>query len=199
MKKSFTLIELILAIIIISILILAMNNIIINLKSTKDFLNKILQKNNSKELLIKTLYYDILNATSIKVIPSIDSDYDRVYLQTQNSLYHLIFPYVIWYVSKNKNTLIRIESPFKIKLPDENAFFLDKFQQNVKIFKIIRKNGKNLVFIEAKKPIYFEMIDKDFGFNKKIKINKNNLNNKSKNHSKFSNHNIDEPNNLPTF
>jgi hypothetical protein len=184
MKKSFTVIELILAVIILSILILAMNNIIINLKSTKNFLKNYLRKTNKSELLIKTLYYDILNATSIKVIHSINSDYDRVYLQTQNSLYHLIFPYVIWYVSKNKNTLIRIESPFKIKLPDENAFFLDKFQQNVKIFKIYKKNGKDLIFIEAKKPFYFEMIDKDFGY--KVK------NLKSKDTNKTNN-------DLPTF
>jgi prepilin-type N-terminal cleavage/methylation domain-containing protein len=165
MKKSFTLIELILAIIILSVLILAMNNIIVNLKSTKDFLREMMKKENKNTFLFKTLYYDILNATTIKVVHSFNPNYDRLYLQTNNSLYHLIFPYVIWYVSKNKKTLIRVESPFKIKLPNENLFFLDKFQQNIKIFKILRKKGKDLIIIQAKKPVYFEMIDKDFDKN----------------------------------
>lgn len=181
MKKAFTLIELMLAIIILSILILAMNNIIVNLKSTRDFLNSYLKKENQNELFLKTLYYDILNATSIKVIHSFDSKYDRLYLHTNNSLYSLISPYVVWYVSKRKNALIRIESPFNIKLPNENAFFLDKFKENIKRFKIFRKNGKDLIFIDAARPIYFEMIDKYFSFNleKNSTASKNSTSNQS--------------------
>jgi prepilin-type N-terminal cleavage/methylation domain-containing protein len=173
MKKAFTLIELMLAIIIFSVLILAMNNIISNLKSTKDFLNDIIKKENQNTLLLKTLYYDILNASDIKIVHSSNSNYDRVYLKTDNSLYHLIFPHVIWYVSKNKNSLIRIESPFSIKLPNEEVYFLDKFRENVKMFKILRKRGKDLIVIWAKKPIYFEMIDKDF-IKKNVKHNETN-------------------------
>jgi prepilin-type N-terminal cleavage/methylation domain-containing protein len=171
MKKAFTLIELMLAIIILSVLILAMNNIIVNLKSTKDFLSDILNKNNKNTLFIKTLYYDLLNATSIKVVHSVNKNYDRLYIQTDNTLYNLISPFVIWYVSKNKNTLIRIESPFNIKLPNENAFFLDKFKENVKMFKILRKNGKDLIFIDDKKAVYFEMVDKYFSFSNKTDKN----------------------------
>jgi prepilin-type N-terminal cleavage/methylation domain-containing protein len=196
MKKSFTLIELMLAIIILSILILAMNHIIVNLKSTKDFLKNYLNKENQNTLFIKTFYYDILNASSIKIIHSFNSNYDRVYLHTNNSLYHLITPYVVWYVSKNQNTLMRIESPFNIKLPDENAFFLDKFKKNVQLFKILRKNGKDLIVIEAKKPVYFEMIDKDFG---KI-IKDKNITKSSTTTSSSQNYNTNNNNtSLPTF
>lgn len=185
MKKAFTLIELMLAIIILSILILAMNNIIVNLKSTRDFLNSYLKEENKNTIFIKTLYYDILNATSIKVIHSFDSKYDRLYLHTNNSLYSLISPYVVWYVSKRKNALIRIESPFNIKLPNENAFFLDKFKENIKRFKIFRKNGKDLIFIDAARPIYFEMIDKYFSFNveKNSTASKNSTSNQSNTNS----------------
>jgi prepilin-type N-terminal cleavage/methylation domain-containing protein len=197
MKKAFTLIELMIAVIILSILILAMNNIIVNLKSTKDFLKVYLQKQNKDELLIKTLYYDILNATSIKIIHSINSNYDRLYLQTNNSLYRLIEPYVVWYVSKNKNALIRIESPFEIKLPNENAFFLDKFKENVKIFRIFKKGGKDLIFIKAKKPIYFEMIDKDLG--QKVDKNLTKENNNSTSNNLNKNNQNSNNTDLPTF
>jgi prepilin-type N-terminal cleavage/methylation domain-containing protein len=197
MKKAFTLIELMIAVIILSILILAMNNIIVNLKSTKDFLKVYLQKQNKDELLIKTLYYDILNATSIKIIHSINSNYDRLYLQTNNSLYWLIEPYVVWYVSKNKNSLIRIESPFEIKLPNENAFFLDKFKENVKIFRIFKKGGKDLIFIKAKKPIYFEMIDKDLG--QKVDKNLTKENNNSTSNNLNKNNQNSNNTDLPTF
>jgi prepilin-type N-terminal cleavage/methylation domain-containing protein len=197
MKKAFTLIELMIAVIILSILILAMNNIIVNLKSTKDFLKVYLQKQNKDELLIKTLYYDILNATSIKIIHSINSNYDRLYLQTNNSLYRLIEPYVVWYVSKNKNSLIRIESPFEIKLPNENAFFLDKFKENVKIFRIFKKGGKDLIFIKAKKPIYFEMIDKDLG--QKVDKNLTKENNNSTSNNLNKNNQNSNNTDLPTF
>jgi prepilin-type N-terminal cleavage/methylation domain-containing protein len=193
MKKAFTLIELMLAIIILSVLILAMNNIIVDLKSTKDFLKNYLNKENQNTLFIKTIYYDILNARSIKVIHSFNSDYDRLYLQTNNSLYNLISPYVIWCVSKNKNSLIRIESPFDIKLPNDNAFFLDKFKENVKMFKVFRKNGKDLVFVEYNnKPVYFEMIDKDFRFN-------NMENNSTKTSKTNSNSDTNSDSILPTF
>jgi prepilin-type N-terminal cleavage/methylation domain-containing protein len=162
MKKSFTLIELLIAIAILSFLAVVMNKLIIDLKKQAQILKKIEKRDNQKELLLKTLYNDILNATDIKIVHSFNSNYDRLYLQTSNTLYNLIYSYVIWYVSKKSNTLIRIESPFKITLPTEDAFYLDKFTRGVKIFKIFRKNGKDLIFIEAKKPIYFEMVDKDF-------------------------------------
>ncbi len=155
MKKSFTLIEIIISVMILSILFFAMSGVLKNLKITKNVLEKKLIKNNKKELMIKTLYYDLLNAKSIKIIHSQNSNFDRVYITTSNSLYHLIYPYVLWYVSKKENTLIRVESPFKILLPNENLFFIDKFDKNIKIFKIYINNVKSFVFIKKDKPFYF--------------------------------------------
>jgi len=198
MKKAFTLIEIILAIMILSILILALNHIIVNLKTTKEVLESVFDKEKENELFIKTLYYDFLNATNIKVKHSKTSDYDRIYLQTQNSLYDLTYPYVVWYVSKKDNTLIRIESPFKIKLPSYEAFFLDKFVNNVEIFRVFRKNGKDLIFIKAKKPIYFEIIDKDYGIVQKNNKKTSKENNKSTINSSTPQSAM-QPSFLPTF
>ena len=157
MKKSFTLIEIIISVMILSILFLAMSGVIKNLKITKEILEKNFVKSSQKDLMIKTLYYDLLNAESLKIIHSQNSDYDRIYLRTSNSLYRLIYPYVLWYVSKNKNTLIRVESPYKIRLPNDNLFFSDKFDKNIKIFKIYKNKNKILIFIKTKEPLYFEV------------------------------------------
>lgn len=166
MKKGFTLIEVILALMILSILFLAMGEVIRGLKTTKKVLGNYYYTQKENEILTKVLYGDILNATSIKVEHSKNLDYDRIYLTTSNSLYHLTEPYVLWYVSRNKNTLIRVESPFEIKLPSDKLFFLDKFKDGVTLFKLYRKKGKDLLVLKSDKPLYFEMIDKDLGVEK---------------------------------
>ena len=199
MKKSFTLIEILLSLIILSILFLAMNNVLNGLKITKKILNNYYISQKLNELLIKTLYADLLNATSIKIIHSKNSDYDRIYMTTSNSLYHLIYPNVLWYVSKNNNTLIRVESPFNINLPNNKLFFLDKFDSNVKLFKIYRKDGKDLIIIKSNKPIYFEIIDVNFS----EQSNETNFSGNFKNSNNLKNainsFNSNTPTNLPTF
>ena len=157
MKKSFTLIEIIISVMILSILFFAMSGVLKNLKITKEILEKNFVKSSQKELMIKTLYYDLLNAQSVKIVHSPNSDFDRVYIVTSNSLYRLIYPDVLWYVSKNKNSLIRVESPYEITLPNENLFFMDKFEQKVRIFKIYKNQNKIFVFIKTKKPLYFKI------------------------------------------
>jgi len=143
MKKSFTLIELLISIVIFSILILAMSNVIKEVNSSKDFIIK--HYKTQKDYLVKVLYYDILNASEIKIIHTKNPNYDIIILKTSNSLYKLINPTVTWYISKR--TLIR----------KENApFAIDKFNTNVKIFKVYEKNSKFFVYIDGKKKIFFE-------------------------------------------
>jgi len=153
MKKGWTLIEILISISILSVLFLAMSNIIGNLKISKNFLKNNLKKSKKEELLIKTIYSDIMNAKEIKILNT-SKNYIRLILKTSNSLYDLINPNVIWYVSKNGNTLIRAESCLKIK--NNNFYYADKFMQNVKKFKIFKKNRKYFVYIKSKKPIFFE-------------------------------------------
>ena len=153
MKKGWTLIEILISISILSVLFLAMSNIIGNLKISKNFLKSNLKKSKKEELLIKTVYSDIINAKEIKILNT-SKNYIRLILKTSNSLYDLINPDVIWYVSKNGNTLIRAESYLKIK--NNNFYYADKFTQNVKKFKIFKKNRKYFVYIKSIKPIFFE-------------------------------------------
>ena len=152
LKKSFTLIELLLSIFLLSILFLAMSDIIKNLKLSTSFIQKKYQKD--KNYLLKVLYNDLINSSSIKIIKS-NLNYDRLILTTKNSLYKLIDPKVIWYVSKNKNSLIRIEGYKQFPF---NSEFIDKFNENVKILKFYKKNSKFFIYIKGKKFLFFEII-----------------------------------------
>jgi len=152
MKKSFTLIEVMISVIIFSMLFLVMTNIIKNIDSSKKILKKYANK---KDYLVKVLYNDILNAYNIKVIHTKYPDFDRLKIFTTNCFYSDVC-YVLWYVSKNQNALIRREDRNETRLLNS-----DIFKKNVKIFKIYRKNGKDFIFIKSKRAIFFEMIDKD--------------------------------------
>ena len=157
MKKSFTLIEVMISIVIFSILVLFMSKVVTSLNISLNTINDKYKKENKKSLLVKTLYNDILAKRNIKIKNS--KNYSIVYIQTSNSLYNIPMPYVIWYVSKKDNALMRLESSKKITLPIniENDFYLDKFTSNVEIFQIYQKKDKFFVFIKTNKEIYFEM------------------------------------------
>ncbi len=155
MKKAWTLIEVLISVTILSILFLAMSNVIGNLKISKNVIANRFEKNKKQEIFIKVLYSDILNAQSLQILNTQNKDYIRLLLRTKNSLYNLIEPYVLWYVSKNENSLIRAESWMQIK--DGSIYYADKFMQNVKKFKIFQKNDKYFIYIDTSKPIYFEI------------------------------------------
>jgi len=155
MKKSFTLIEILISITILSVLFLALSNVIAYLSNSSVFISKNYEKSKNNNRFLKILYYDLLNADEVAIRNT--KNYSFVKLRTSNSLYRIPKPYVIWYVSKNKNSLMRLESSKDINITDKEDYYLDKFAQNVKIFKIYKKDGKYFVYLNKNKPIYFEM------------------------------------------
>ena len=158
MKKGFTLIEVMISIVIFSLLITLMSNVVTSLNISIITLNKEYNKQLKNSYLIKTLYGDILNSSKI-ILENNNKNYSIIYIQTSNSLYNNPFSYVVWYVSKKQNSLMRLESENFMKLPVnmENKFELDKFKNNIKIFKIYKKNNKYFIFIKDKKNLFFEI------------------------------------------
>ncbi len=151
MKKSFTLIELLISVLILSVLFFALSSFVSSLKLSQNSIQK--KFDSLKNDTLRVLYYDIINANNVTIEKR--GNFIRVFMQTSNSFYNIAKPYVFWYVSKNKNTLIRYESPKSFSL-ENKEFYLDKFMQNVKIFKIYKNRGKYFIFLKTKKPIYFE-------------------------------------------
>jgi prepilin-type N-terminal cleavage/methylation domain-containing protein len=153
MRKSFTLIEMLIAITIFSFIYLVMSDTLGKLKHSEDFIKRHYKKFDKKEKILKTLYMDMLKATFIKVVQR-DNRFSTLYLRTENSLYNLSYPFVLWYVTGNGN-LIRVESADRRLLPLEKIGYLYDFGK-VKIFKIYQKKNRFFIFYKNKKPLYFE-------------------------------------------
>jgi len=153
MKKSFSLIELLISITIFSFVYLVMSNIITELKTSENFIKHNYKKFDYKEKILKTLYMDMLNATYFKIVKR-NNTFSTIYLRTTNSLYNLSYPFVVWYVTGSGN-LIRVESLNKRFLPLEKIGYLYDFGK-VKIFRIYQNKNKFFVFYKHYKPLYFE-------------------------------------------
>ncbi|WP_187647796.1 type II secretion system protein [Nitrosophilus labii] len=163
MKKSFTLIELIVSITILSLIILFISQSISNLNISHSVIKGTVEKEYLQNKIAKILYYDLLLSKNIEIKGG--KKYSIIYLQTKNTLFDIDNPYVVWYVLKDSNTLCRLESPIKIVLPlyPENfgKVFVSKVVQNCEIFKIYRSNKKDkfLVYMKTKEstPLTFEL------------------------------------------
>ncbi len=150
--RAFTLIELIISIFLFFLLTLFLSEAIYQARNVK------FQKSSLIFTLSKVLQADILNASFIK-IESKNPNYVRIYLKTHNSLHFLRGCInVIYYISKNQDTLLRLESKEKVKIPTfKENFFLDKFVKGVKFFRVYYKNGRYGVFINNGKVTFFEI------------------------------------------
>jgi len=153
MKRSFTLLEMLIAISLFMFVYFVMTNILSDLELSKNFIKKKYEYTSQKEKILKTLYGDILNATYIKIVKR-NKNFTTIYLRTTNSLYNLSYPFVVWYVT-NKNNLIRVESINQQLLPLKNIGYLYDFGY-VKIFRIFKNQHKFFIFYDKKKPLYFE-------------------------------------------
>jgi len=141
MKKSFTLLEVLISTVILAFVFVAISSVITSLKRTQSTLASRLD--DKKEYLIKTLYYDLANASEINITKTDNPETDELFLITKNSLYKIPMPYVKWIV--RGGDLIRAESVDDFN--ETEIFTIDKFAKNVKIFKIYKNNNKYLIFI----------------------------------------------------
>ena len=134
MKKAFTLIELVVAILILSILMLFLYKSYSDLNRANKTYEKAVLQLNKKELLKKTLYLDLLMAyKKSMLIDNIDQHFDFVSFMTKHSLHRRINPYVTYIV--RDDILYRLESLKQIVSRDINrdiAFDVDKIKSITK-------------------------------------------------------------------
>jgi len=113
MRKAFTLIELMISIVILSMMMLFLYKSYAGLnKSNKTFVNEV-EKISKTELVKKVIYLDYSLAiksdsnTTVQIINQ-DKKHDVVFLQTSNSIHERINPYVAYILKEKK--LYRLES-----------------------------------------------------------------------------------------
>ena len=148
-RSAFTLIELLISVLILSILMLFLYKSYDALNRSNATLNGAVQKL-SKELLIKKcIYLDLTTAfgDSINILQQ-NPQKDILFLQTNNSLHNRINPYV-GYIVKDK-ILYRIESLKPLKeypLGVDSEFIVDQLAK-IEIFRIYKsKNIKESLFL----------------------------------------------------
>ena len=143
MKKAFTLIELMISIMILSILMIFLYKSYSSLNiSNKKYSNEV-QKIKNIELIKKTIYLDFTLSAfkSIKILNQSKTE-DVIFMQSSNSIHDRINPYIAYLVKAKK--LYRLESlkPFKFYPLSVDSEFETDFLGKVKNFRVYQ-NDKN--------------------------------------------------------
>lgn len=161
--KSFSLIELMISIFILSLIVISMFSTLDNLNLYNDKLENSMKKYYLENKIIEIIKKDFqLNNYNKEINTNIKNQkIDFIQFRSSNSLYGLNNPYIIYYVHKKNNTLIRIETlnkiifPFKLEehfylqnsfYDDEkgfNEFYIDVLIENIEVFKLQQKKDNN--------------------------------------------------------
>ena len=163
MKKSFTLVEILIAISIFSIISVFLYKSLDSFKKSEKFLKKEVNKEYKLIKFKKIIFNDFVNATNIKI--DSDKDKDILTFQSKNFYYNPFYLYKVYFITK-KGNLYRCESNKKFNKHEINYDFFknticNRLLNNIERFKILNFKKKNdkLLFIKFKdsKKVYFRL------------------------------------------
>ena len=158
MKRSFTLIEVLVSIALFSIILLFLYQSLEVTKSTNNFyvkkLNTLIDTNNIKKIILS----DISQSSLVEI--SKDENSNNILIIKTNNLYHNDFFKYVTYLVTQENNLVRIESLTKFEkktlsdkffdstyidvlLKDIEVFKTSSTKDNIDIFSILIKQKKN--------------------------------------------------------
>jgi len=154
MRKAFTLIELMISIVILSIMMLFLYKSYAELNKSNKILQDEVQEITKIELLKKVIYLDYTQTlksdsnTTIEIINQ-DKKEDVVFFQTRNSIHNRINPYVAYFIKEKK--LYRLESLKRFReypLGADSEFIADELG-SVESFRVYssKEKSKNLYLV----------------------------------------------------
>ena len=183
MRRAFTLIELMISVVLLSIIVTFLYQSIAQLQNSNMQLLNNTNKNIKRENLLKVLYNDFINAQSFKLIEK-DNDMDGFVLQSSNSFYEMSMPFVRYQVSDG--LLRRIESPVVELNFDNNFFRFDTLMDELQSLKVYEKEGHYLIYVksEGMEDIYLDIVAPALG--KNAQGEDNNTSNSSSNENNSS-------------
>jgi len=149
-KKAFTLIEMMIAISILSIMMLFLYRSNASVNKSNTFYKREVNKLTSLELKKKILFLDFsLMLNKSNMIINQDKKTDLIFFQTTHSLHRRVNPFIA-YIVKNKK-LYRLESLKKLKYPldVESKFDID-YLGLVDIFRVYKQKDTFLIHIKFK-------------------------------------------------
>ncbi len=149
MRQAFTLVEMMIAIFLFSLITLFLSSTLQSLRQN----NAALQDKNRfmslEQKTVKLLKEDILSSTKITI--SASADFTLLSLETHSSLYNIGKSFVNWFVHPQTKQLIRSESAFKLAPPfvDEelHQVHLDPNLKKLVWFKAYRSKDKQSLLI----------------------------------------------------
>ncbi len=156
-KAAFTLIEMLIAISIFSIMMLYLYNTYANLNISNQNLKEEVQKIEKIQKIKKAVFLDftlaLFNSRGTVQIDNRDKREDFVFFQSSHSLHRRINPYIT-YIVKNKK-LYRLESLKKfdsIELPSDAEFDVDELGdvKSFRVYQTTKKEQSYLVSIDFK-------------------------------------------------
>lgn len=148
-RHAFTLIEMMIAITLFSVVMIFLYQSMANLDKSNRFYGDKLQEIASEQSLLKTLYLDLSLAEAGSInINNISKNDDMVFLQTSHVVHTHVMPYVVYYL--NNSHLYRIESAVKLSYPFESNInaLIDDFGE-VKKFRLYKNSTHFLLHINV--------------------------------------------------
>jgi prepilin-type N-terminal cleavage/methylation domain-containing protein len=153
MKKSFTLIEVMISIVLFSIIILFLYQTLDITKKTNQFYSKKLEIKQDENRLKRLFFDDFINKqnNNIKILKD-QRDNNILSLSTSNTYHNPFFTNITYLLSKD-GKLIRIESlkPFDINKLDYGFFdmaFIDIIYKDIKMIKVKKIDNDILFYLK---------------------------------------------------
>ncbi len=174
MKKAFTLIELMISIILLSIIVTFLYQAVAQLQHSNQRLLARSDEVDRREDLLKLLYNDFINAESFSWREKLTQT-DKIVLKTSNSFYDMSTPYVHYRVYPDKKSLRRIESPTEMLNSERNVFRFDTVLQGVESFKVYESRGHCFIYLksEGMEEIYLDIIPPSMSFKSPTNVDAN--------------------------
>jgi prepilin-type N-terminal cleavage/methylation domain-containing protein len=145
LKPAFTLIEVLVSIVLLSLMITYLYNALGVLQNANSSLLSKEKQLDTRDFLFGLLYKDLFEASSTTITSTQSKDFDILKLKTSNSLHDISAPTITYIVVKEDKKLIRIESPyeFALPIPMESAYMMyaDEVAKEVEFFKIYSKSS----------------------------------------------------------
>lgn len=166
-NRGFTLIEVVISIALIGLIFYYMYGVIDNAMYSSNILQSDFKKSTKKENNLQILQDDLLNATDLNITNN--NTFSILGITTHNTLHNIHKPYVFWFVSKEQNALIRLESSDRFQIPlgytMTNKPYLDLIAKDVKRFLITQSKSKKFILIDLKiaEDFYFFELFKPMG------------------------------------
>jgi len=147
MRKAFTLIEVIISTILLSIVLIGLYSVLDTQRRSVKIIKSHLDKSIEQDRVIMVLYNDIIKSDGNITISK--GERDTVCMNaTTNSLYGLDIAKVCWLVLKDKDTLARVEgNGYRLPLGLEDNVEVNRVAKGVKLFDVTRSKDNNILVV----------------------------------------------------